>query len=69
MTLAQALHEREESAAALRVAEHGLSLEGPKGALAAWISDLAVSLGDVTTTATMKDVFAKALRLLRTRFT
>lgn len=30
--------------------------------------DLGVSLGDVTTTATMKDAFAKALRLLRTRF-
>jgi len=45
-TLAQALREGGELAAALRIAEHGLTLEGPKGALAAWASDLATSLGE-----------------------
>jgi uncharacterized Zn finger protein len=46
LSLARALREREELAAALRVAEHGLTLDGPKGELAAWLSDLADSMGE-----------------------
>ncbi len=45
LSLARALREREELAAALRVAEHGLTLDGPKGELAAWLSDLADGMG------------------------
>jgi uncharacterized Zn finger protein len=45
LSLARTLREREELAAALRVAEHGLTLDGSKGELAAWLSDLADGMG------------------------
>jgi len=47
LALAQVLREREELAAALRVAEHGLMLEGDKGELAAWLCDLADGMGEI----------------------
>jgi len=46
LALAQVLREQEELAAALRVAEHGLTLEGSKGELAAWLCDLADGMGE-----------------------
>lgn len=44
--LATALHERGESGQALDVAEHGLTLLGPKAPLAVWLHDLAGALGE-----------------------
>jgi uncharacterized Zn finger protein len=46
LALAKALRERQALEAALRVAERGLSAEGRKGELAAWLSDLAEALGE-----------------------
>jgi uncharacterized Zn finger protein len=46
LALARVLREREELAAALHVAEHGLTLEGRKGDLAAWLCDLADGMGE-----------------------
>jgi uncharacterized Zn finger protein len=46
LALARVLREQEELAAALRVAEHGLTLDGSKGELAAWLRDLADSMGE-----------------------
>jgi uncharacterized Zn finger protein len=46
LALAQVLREQEELASALRVAEHGLTLEGDKGELAAWLCDLADGTGE-----------------------
>jgi len=46
LALAKALREREELAAALPVAEHGLTLEGSKGPLATWLCDLASGIGE-----------------------
>ncbi|RME33346.1 MAG: SWIM zinc finger domain-containing protein, partial [Deltaproteobacteria bacterium] len=43
--LAQALRERGAVEEALRIAEHGLSLEGPKASLARWLRDAASSAG------------------------
>jgi uncharacterized Zn finger protein len=44
--LAKALLDRGELKAALAIAEHGVTLEGPKGAIAAWLRDLATELGE-----------------------
>jgi uncharacterized Zn finger protein len=44
--LARALREKGELAGALRIAEHGLTLEGQKAELAAWASELATGLGE-----------------------
>ncbi len=46
LALAKVLREQGELAAALRVAEHGLTLEGSKGPLAAWLCDLADGMGE-----------------------
>jgi uncharacterized Zn finger protein len=46
LALARTLREREELQAALRIAEHGLHLEGSKGSLAAWLADLAAGMGE-----------------------
>ena len=46
LALAKALREQEEPAAALRVAEHGLTLDGSKGPLATWLCDLASGMGE-----------------------
>ncbi len=46
LMVAQALRKREELAAALRIAEHGLTLDGSKGPLATWLRDLASDMGD-----------------------
>jgi uncharacterized Zn finger protein len=46
LTLAKALREREEFQSALQIARHGLALEGAKAALAAWLSELAVAMGE-----------------------
>jgi len=46
LALADVLRQRHEPAAALRVAKRGLVAEGPKGELAAWLSDLAHVMGD-----------------------
>jgi uncharacterized Zn finger protein len=46
LALAKVLREREEMAAALRVAEHGLTVEGHRAELAAWLCDLADGMGE-----------------------
>ncbi|MBM4430980.1 MAG: SWIM zinc finger domain-containing protein [Chloroflexi bacterium] len=46
LSLAKVLREQGELAAALHVAEHGLTLEGSKGPLAAWLCDLAAGMGE-----------------------
>ncbi|MGC9396333.1 MAG: SWIM zinc finger family protein [Anaerolineae bacterium] len=47
LTLAQALHERGHTQEALRVAEHGLELEGHnKAPLATWLRDVALDAGE-----------------------
>ena len=46
LSLAKILREQSELTAALRVAEHGLTLEGSKGLLAAWLRDLADGMGE-----------------------
>lgn len=46
LALARVLCEQEELVAALQVAEHGLSLHGHKGELAAWLCDLADGMGE-----------------------
>ena len=46
LALAKALREREALPEALRVAEHGLSLEGSKVPLATWMADLARGMGE-----------------------
>lgn len=46
LALAKALREQEDFQAALRIAEHGLSLEGSRIALATWMIDLAHGMGD-----------------------
>lgn len=45
LALATALREGGDPEAALRIAEHGLGLEGSKATLAAWVRDLAAGLG------------------------
>jgi uncharacterized Zn finger protein len=45
LALAVALREAGELAEALRVAEHGLTLDGAKGRLATWLCDLALGVG------------------------
>ncbi|RMF93571.1 MAG: SWIM zinc finger domain-containing protein [Nitrospinota bacterium] len=46
LTLAKALREREEFQNALRIAEYGLSLQGPRAPLATWLSELALGMGE-----------------------
>jgi uncharacterized Zn finger protein len=46
LALAKALRERGELDAALRVAWHGLSLQGRKALLASWLCDLASGMGE-----------------------
>jgi uncharacterized Zn finger protein len=46
LALAKTLREQEDFQAALRMAEHGLTLQGPKASLAAWLSELAVGMGE-----------------------
>jgi uncharacterized Zn finger protein len=46
LSLAKVLREQGELAAALRVAEHGLTADGFKGQLAAWLCDLADGMGE-----------------------
>jgi uncharacterized Zn finger protein len=46
LALAAALRERDALPEALRVAEHGLTLEGSKVPLATWIADLARGMGE-----------------------
>lgn len=45
LTAAEALREKGDPESALRVGEHGLSLEGRKSLLAVWVRDLAEGLG------------------------
>lgn len=45
LTLAQTLREAGQPERALRVAEHGLGLEGRKAPLASWLADLAAGVG------------------------
>ena len=45
LALATTLRERGELEAALRIAEHGLSLGEPKATLATWLCDLAAAMG------------------------
>lgn len=45
LALASALREGGQLDAALRVAEHGLGLDGPRGALGDWLASLAPGLG------------------------
>ncbi|MGD2179071.1 MAG: SWIM zinc finger family protein [Anaerolineae bacterium] len=46
LSLAKVLREQGELAAALRVAEHGLTADGYKGDLASWLCDLADGMGE-----------------------
>jgi len=46
LALARTLREQGELAAAMRVAKHGLTLDGSKGALASWLCDLAHGMGE-----------------------
>lgn len=46
LALAKLLREQEEITAAARIADHGLTLEGPKRELAAWLCDLADGIGE-----------------------
>ena len=46
LALAQALRQQGALQEALRIAEHGLTLEGHKATLAAWLSELALGLGE-----------------------
>jgi uncharacterized Zn finger protein len=46
LALAEALREHGDLEAALRIAERGLTLEGPKARLATWLCDLAVGMGE-----------------------
>ncbi len=46
LALATALREREALPEALRIAEHGLTLEGSKVPLATWMADLALGMGE-----------------------
>jgi uncharacterized Zn finger protein len=46
LSLAKVLRDQGELAAALRVAEHGLTLDGSKSSLAAWLCDLAAGMGE-----------------------
>ncbi len=46
LALAKALREQGELTAAMRVAKHGLSLDGSKGALASWLCELARGMGE-----------------------
>jgi len=46
LTLAKVLREQGELTAALRVAQHGLTLDGHKAELAGWLCDLADSMGE-----------------------
>lgn len=48
LTLAQALHQRQELWRALEIARHGMALDVPKAMLAAWAGELAATLGDTT---------------------
>jgi uncharacterized Zn finger protein len=45
--LARVLRERQELEGALRVAKYGLTAEGYKGHLAAWLCDMAVGMGEM----------------------
>ncbi|MCG8353161.1 MAG: hypothetical protein MI924_35795 [Chloroflexales bacterium] len=45
LRLAQVLRNRNNMDGAVQIAEHGLTLAEPRGPLAAWLSDLARSLG------------------------
>jgi uncharacterized Zn finger protein len=45
LALAGALREQERLEAAVRIAEHGLTLEGRKASLAVWLCDLAAGMG------------------------
>ncbi len=47
LALAKVLRERQDLTAALRVAERGLTAEGHKGDLAAWLCDLAEGMGEM----------------------
>lgn len=47
MTVAQALRDRGDLPAALRIAAHGMTLPGRKGGLAPWLRDLAAAAGDL----------------------
>jgi len=46
LTLAKALRQQGALKEALQIAEHGLTFQGPKAELAAWLSELALGLGE-----------------------
>jgi len=46
LTLAKALRQQGALQEALHIAEHGLTFQGPKAELAAWLSELALGLGE-----------------------
>jgi hypothetical protein len=48
LALAKALYEHGEDEQSLQIAEHGLSLEGRKAALAKWLRDQALAMGEKT---------------------
>ncbi len=47
LSLARALHEHGHPVQALRIAEHGLSLQGSRYALAQWLAETAAAMGDL----------------------
>ncbi len=46
LALARALHDHGEREQSLQVAEHGLTLQGPKASLATWLRDAAAAMGE-----------------------
>jgi len=46
LTLAKALRQQGALKEALQIAEHGLTFQGPKADLAAWLSELALGMGE-----------------------
>ena len=48
LALARALHDHGEREQSLQIAEHGLTLQGPKASLAMWLRDAAAAMGEMS---------------------
>src|SRR2546421_1621953 len=56
LALARALYEHGEHEQSLQMAEHGLTLQGPRASLAKWLRDQALSMGEKTRALTAAEV-------------
>src|SRR6266567_2879570 len=56
LALARALYEHGEREQSLQMAEHGLTLQGPRASLAKWLRDQALSMGEKTRALTAAEV-------------